>query len=339
MATQQEVIKAFMASLDTTTLSGEAALDEAIKACSTFKSFKELRAALIRDCKNAKSGDDFLKTYCGIDFDTEDIGAITGSDAGNTESKNAADMILESSSLKNFKKNSFKVNGLTVKLGDNKNFSDLNAWQKFIWQGLYTWWVKGALDLIAESYGDNFSFTDKSSATVKEVYICFSDEIGASAYTNASYSSGLTKELYITFRHIPNIENDVDWANREFDRLVAHEFTHAVMYANVLGYPVCSSLPGFVIEGLADLTRGLENDSIKYYADKPSEFEKGLDVSKIGSYEDFMYAGGFTFFRYLARQAPRFTAVLATIRLGTSRAESRLTAARAMIPLITAATP
>lgn len=36
MATQQEVIKAFMKSLDTTTLSGEAALDEAIRACSNF---------------------------------------------------------------------------------------------------------------------------------------------------------------------------------------------------------------------------------------------------------------------------------------------------------------
>ena len=79
--TQQEVIKAFMKSLDETSKTGEAALNEAIKACSTFKSFTALKAAMIKDCKNAKSGNDFLKTYCGIDYSTEDNGAITGSDA------------------------------------------------------------------------------------------------------------------------------------------------------------------------------------------------------------------------------------------------------------------
>ncbi|MBD3879371.1 MAG: hypothetical protein SR1Q5_06780 [Quinella sp. 1Q5] len=44
------------------------ALNEAIKAFSPFKSFKELKATpLIRDYKTAKSnGDDFLKTYCGM---------------------------------------------------------------------------------------------------------------------------------------------------------------------------------------------------------------------------------------------------------------------------------
>ena len=87
MATQQEVMKKFMASLDKTSKKGEKALDEAIKTCSPFNSFKELKAAIIRDCKNAKSADDFLKTYCGIDYDTEDNGAITGSDSGGSTSK------------------------------------------------------------------------------------------------------------------------------------------------------------------------------------------------------------------------------------------------------------
>ena len=63
LMTQQEVIKAFMKSLDETTKTGTAALNEAIRKCSPFKSFKALKAAMISDCKKAKSADDFLKTY------------------------------------------------------------------------------------------------------------------------------------------------------------------------------------------------------------------------------------------------------------------------------------
>ena len=40
--TQQEVIKAFNHSLDTTTVSGRAALDEAVKASSDFTSYQEV---------------------------------------------------------------------------------------------------------------------------------------------------------------------------------------------------------------------------------------------------------------------------------------------------------
>ena len=80
----------FMKSLDTTTKKGEAALNAAIKSAtgSTFTTFKKLKAAMIKDAKNAKSnGKDFLKVYCGIDYETEDSGAITGSDAGGSTTK------------------------------------------------------------------------------------------------------------------------------------------------------------------------------------------------------------------------------------------------------------
>ena len=82
MATQQEVIKAFMKSLDNTTKSGEAALNEAIKACSPFNNFAEVKAAMSRDINSAGDADNFLKTYCGIDLDNDDTRAVTGSNAG-----------------------------------------------------------------------------------------------------------------------------------------------------------------------------------------------------------------------------------------------------------------
>ena len=78
MASQQEVIKKFMASLDTTTKNGAAALNEAIKSCSTFTGMQDAIDQMVADCKKAKSADDFLKTYCGINLDNTDTGAIIG---------------------------------------------------------------------------------------------------------------------------------------------------------------------------------------------------------------------------------------------------------------------
>ena len=309
--TQQEVIKAFMKSLDKTSKTGAAALDEAIRKCSPFKSFEELKAALIRDCKKAKSADDFLKTYCGIDYSTADNGAITGSDAGGSTSKNDENLIPESGKLKTYKKSSFKVNGLTVKLGDNKTDSQLSTSEKFIWQGLYTWWIKGALDLIAESYGDNFSFTNKSSATTKELYVQFVNlNDNWLAYSWSTYNNELVLSINMNYYGGYN-KNSVDEANSSFDILIAHELTHSVMDANI-NKKVYEPLPAFVKEGLAVLTTGVTDDSIiKTLAADPSEFENGLDLNKIsiGKFESshFPYEGGFTFFRYLARQAGDLT--------------------------------
>ena len=61
--TQQDVIKKFMASLDKTTLTGKKALDEAIAACSSFKSAQEVIDKMLADQKAAGSGDKFLKDW------------------------------------------------------------------------------------------------------------------------------------------------------------------------------------------------------------------------------------------------------------------------------------
>ena len=315
MATQLEVIKKFMASLDETTLAGTAALDEAIKACSSFKSFKELRNAMISDCKKAKSADDFLKTYCGINLDNEDTGAITGSDAGGSTTKTNESIVPESGSLKNFKKNSFTVNGLTIQLSnfDNDgnylgdlNFNDLNDTQKYIWQALYTWWAKGALNLIAESYGDNFSFSEKSSATVKKISFGFyTSENNVGAVTGYSYNDG--KTLSISMRVNMRFYNSlVDGGNPDgkstitssyLDTMLAHEFTHAVLAANI-NYN--AQLPMLFTEGIAELTIGRDTaDDMLELAANPTLLSKTL-LSKDGTNP---YGGGYMFLRYLARQA------------------------------------
>ena len=212
MATQQEVIQNFMNSLDKQTKSwGEDALDAAVKAASKyFKGFQSgktnLKDTFINDLKNAGSVEDFLRIYCGIDFTTDDNGAITGTDADGAKSKTATNIISESGSLNtSFKNNSFETNGLTVKLA-NKTFSNLSDSEKFIWQGLNTWWIKGALDLITESYGDEFNFEYKKKGKknpfyTTELYVEFIDDASADKTSvNADYDeeTGATTKITLT---------------------------------------------------------------------------------------------------------------------------------------------
>lgn len=241
-----------MASLDTTTLSGKAILNAAIKACSTFSSMQNAIDKMVADCKKAKSANDFLKTYCGINLDNDDTGAITGSDTGGSIEKNAESIVPEEGSLINFTDNSFSVNGLTIQLAAfdndgnylrNLNYSDLDDTQKYIWQALYTWWAKGALDLIAESYGDKFSFGKNSSVTVKKMYFGFyndkSDHIaaltGASYAYNKATSIGMRVNMYFYNQLVDggNPDGKITGSSSYLDSLLAHEFTHAVMDANL----------------------------------------------------------------------------------------------------------
>ena len=316
MATQKEVIQKFMKFLDRTERSGEDTLNRAIRACSSFKNFNNIKESLLKDLKGAKSTEYFLKNFCGIDFATKDSGAITGSDAGNSKTKTDEDIISESGSLNTkFRDKSFTVSNLTVELADNKSFNSLSDAEKFIWQGLYTWWIKNALNLITESYGDNFGFGKKSSATTNKLYVEFiNDSNKDNIATSISYDeeTGETTKITMTINmhDYASLKDDLDEANSEFDRTIAHELTYAAMYANMLYEPVFKSLTGLVIEGLAELAIGIKNsnaDAIKNLAADISKFEVGLDSRTLSRDEDFMYEGGYIFFRYLARQAGDLT--------------------------------
>lgn len=110
MATQLEVIKAFMAALDTTTLKGTAALDEAIQACSNFSGIQAVITKMKSDIAATNNAEKFLKDYCGIDLSNTDTGAITGADAGGSKVKTAASIVPESGSLDtSFKENYFTL--------------------------------------------------------------------------------------------------------------------------------------------------------------------------------------------------------------------------------------
>ena len=311
MSAQQEVIRRFMASLDKTPLEGTDAVDAAVRACSDFDDLDALIDQFISDCENA---DDFLKNYCGIDLDNEDTGAITGFDAGGSTVKTNESIVLESGDASYPEGTSFEINGLTVNIPEQDELTDA---QQTIIRGLYSWWLSGALDLIAESYGSNYSFDDSSSATVKEITVEFVDSGTFLAQCGHRYKIASGKAtsllLQINMKYYKSIKaDDLNGKGNStnascLDRVLAHELTHAVMAANINNF---GELPGYIKEGMAELTHGIDDarkKAITTLAGDSTKLKTALSSStntvKISGITAPSYAAGYMLLRYLAKQS------------------------------------
>lgn len=330
---QQKVIKSLMKSLDNTNLSGVPALDEAVRACSNFNSAQEVIDNMIADCRVAGDAKKFLKNYCGINLSNSDTGAITGKDAGGSKVKTNKNIVPESGSWKNFTGNSFTKNGVTFKLTDDWqpiNYSDLTKNQKKIWRGLYTWWAKNSLDLIANSYGKNFSFTSKSSATTKEINFGFFEEnSGTLAVAPVASTDNFKTACSLGLKVNVTNYSDINLSNKNgnpssgnsafyLDRILSHELTHSVMAANINNW---TYLPKFIVEGMPELTHGIDDergDTIKKLAENAVKLKQALQLSSeyqaVADVPCAEYAGGYMFLRYLAKQAASFGKVGKNIR-------------------------
>ena len=91
------------------------------------------------------------------------------------------------------------------------------------------------------------------------------------------------------------------WIHYYLDRLIAHEFTHATMNAKVNNF---SELPGFIKEGMAELTTGIDDSQ---YSRITSAVKTKDTLSKyVDNVNDSLaaedYVGGYILLRYLARQ-------------------------------------
>ncbi len=335
--TQQDVIRKFMESLDrANTSSAVTMLNDAIAYASDYQytTIQQVIDAMISDCRsyNNSDGDNgwryFLRDKCGIDLTNGDTGALTGAETGGSSyEKGASSVVRESGSLDtNFSANSFTLDGygLTFELGRLNNysqpvtmdFSDLSPAQKYIWQGLHSWWAQSALDLIIDSYGENYGFGYGSSATTNKIYFGFTNtndgNLGTTWQTwsvdyNQNPIDGTTKNLSmaLNMKAFGNLVygNEDGKRNGETkyytDRVLAHEFTHAVMDANISYH---FNLPQFIQDGMCELTHGCDDDrdrEIAALARDPSSLQRAL--SYVDSYD--AYAGGFMFLRYFAKQA------------------------------------
>ena len=339
MATQQEVIKRFMAALDTTSKKGTAALDEAINYATNgtnrhFKTIAEVITAMKADISSTNNADNFLKNFCGINLDNTDTGAITGSDAGGSTTKTAASIVSESGSLDtSFKENYFTLSnydGITFYLSEldsngrftgNLNFKDLTPQQQYIWRGLKTWWANDALALIAKSYGSNFGFSSGTSTYSKIIYFGFYNRADSSLAESGPWGAEGEASAFV-FRVNMNKFNNINISDANgiasdgeyLDRTLAHEFTHCVMAANIKYY---TSLPQFIREGMAELTIGADDGGLNQVYMKSlaiksavtatgtnkSFLDSALDLSNTSTGDAKAYAGGYMFLRYLAKQA------------------------------------
>ncbi|MBE8955211.1 MAG: hypothetical protein SR2Q5_06055 [Quinella sp. 2Q5] len=305
MLTQQDVIKAFMKSLDKTTASGVNALDAAVKACSKFTDLQSVINQLINDCRKAESAEAFLREKCGIILSNGDTGAITGADAGGSKTKTAKSVVAEAGAAKYPSGTSFTKRGLTVVV-PKKN--TLTKDQQTVVQGLYSYWIDEALKLIETSYG--YKFTDKD-ATVKKISLKFVTEPSSDklAYVTSKHSGAKTTSLTLTvnmsrFKNLsPSDKNGIsDRGAFYLDRVLAHELTHAIMGAKIAN---AAALPSFITEGMAELTHGADDTrfaDIKKLASKATQLQNYLNVKRTTS-KDMDYAAGYIFMRYLAKQS------------------------------------
>ena len=72
------------------------------------------------------------------------------------------------------------------------------------------------------------------------------------AYTWGNDGKTYKIELMINMYYWNTLKNNLTEANTNFDRIIAHELTHAVMDANVLAEPVLNSMPRFLSQNLED---------------------------------------------------------------------------------------
>ena len=317
--TQQQAIKKLVRSLTMTTKTGVAALDESLRQFG-YTSFQALENRLLNDHSNSRSwtstsaGLKFLSDYCGIRLNNNDVGAITGSDAGGSIEKTAASIVpettaaakLTSAQYKSFTKNGLKVNITYADTYYRSHFDDetvlLNK-EKLIVRNLYSWWIGDALKLVNDSLGVNF--TD-GRASVKELNVVFEDnnysseDVNLSVDTDMGRASKLT--LTINLRNYTNLKSgDKNGANNDdsavyLDRQIADALAEATLAANINYF---YDLPEYVQTGLIGLVAGLDDRLKSDLSDMAYSFNY--------YYNQGWQASGYTLLRYLAKQVAKKT--------------------------------
>ena len=309
--TQQEVIKTFMHSLDETTLKGSAALNEAIKASSNFKSFKAVRTQFLNDLQAAKNWQTFLVEKCGIVLDNADTGAISGYDAGGSEIKTTTDILPSKGKLQPYPTtSSVTVRGMTLYGIPPKD--TLTEDQQYIVRGLISWWINDALKLIEESYGMTFTEDGTTGSRLKIQFID-DEETNGLAYVASDSDDdkiSVAHTLCVNMAKFKNMSTSDHHGTSEethynLDNTLVHELVHGVMASNINYF---EDLPGWLIEGgTAELIHGVDKeryDEIIDFVKDVSTVKKVLTAKSIKDYAPYeIYAGGYTFMRYFAKQA------------------------------------
>ena len=311
--TALQVAQALMYSLDKTTLSGEAALNEAINYASggKFKTKDALISQFMNDLNSSSSATDFLEDYCDIILGNADTGAITGKDAGGDTIKTAESIVPEKIAVSSWglPTSDTTINGLTIHWPTaGANGSTFTAAEKHILKGLNSDWIEQCINLVTESFG--LSFTDDGT-TVNEIDVTFENNSSNNrlAAVEHSYSLSTGKATSLTLIINMNYYDAIDTTSEDgdssnsgsiyLDRTLAHEFTHAVMAANIDNF---SKLPKYIKEGTAELVHGI--DDVRSLTDLLGRKDDLAEVfaGNRDDVSDEAYSAGYMLLRYLAKQ-------------------------------------
>ncbi|MBR2179215.1 MAG: calcium-binding protein [Selenomonadaceae bacterium] len=318
MGTQQEVIKKFIKSLDDSSKYGTAALDEAVNYASSgiYSTWDDLVTAFVNDVSlyggdgasttrilDSKT-DSFLKEYCGIDLNNTDTGAITGYDTGGSTTQISAEDIVPESNVTAAvypTESQTTYNGVTVVWPDASTLSEK---EQEIVSALYSWWLEPALELVEQSIGISFNESDAKSHTLTITF----DRSSASILASANlYNLTIYSQAFETIDTTGGEYSGKRTRGVYFDRILAHELTHAIMSTNETDL-LWDNTPICVDEGLAELVHGADDG-------RKSEIVKLAQSVNASSLNDAMYytrsstedhydayAGGYMLFRYFAKQ-------------------------------------
>ncbi len=328
--TAVEVAKGMMTSLNNSTSSAATALDEAIKAASNgkFSTTDSLVQSFLRDLDAAAPTDTtsarkFLEDYCDIILLNDDTGAITGSDAGGDTTKTASSVVPEQVAVTSWGLptlgGSTTIDGLTINWPTTgASGSTLTDKEEHILKGLNSDWIEQSLNLVKESYGIDFN---DEGATVKSINVTFENDstnnrlAAVSHMYNPATGNATSLTLIVNMHYYNTIDTaSPDGANTNpslgagyLDRTIAHEFTHAVMAANIKNF---SSLPKYFKEGTAELVHGIDDirtDRInQLLTTRKNDLEDILNGTIEGDDGD-PYAAGYMLLRYLSKQGQALT--------------------------------
>jgi Ca2+-binding RTX toxin-like protein len=341
MGNAKNVIKALMRTLDDTSLSGVAALDEAIRACSSYTGTQDLINHFVSDCRNAGSSNTFLLDKCGINLNNADTGAISGLDAGGTVEKNAEDIIYEpvsNTNIYNYPNANTQscIDGIIIKWPGqyySKSEEEMMA-------GPFHWWIDSALKRIEDDYGLSFTESGSSARYIRfSFYDVNPDNTGGINLANTGggiinrqgqacdgycNSNGLSDYINININRLAFNKNYHIYKNYtngnasgysqytdnyghvhtpEFwDRTITHELVHALMKSNIKRM---NDLPQFFTEGSAELIHGIDDTrryNIERLAANADLLANNLSLDP-GTGNDDSYAAGYMLLRYLGKQA------------------------------------
>lgn len=315
--------------------------------------FKQL--ILEADISSQEEAKAFYEANCGIIMDNADTGSILGSDCGGSQARDAigtvpepegttvADFVYEASQRvvewdyqSHLEKEFYAANtneGITYYWSED-NWENLQVSREILEQivgGLVKVWSPTVNNMLEEAY--SLSLTDENSRLHKmedgsrgiQLEMYYSSTDGVLAAVNSTNLQGEMRQLVrINVCHFQRPLTQVDGEPSSYgatylDRILAHEFTHAITQANI----DMTTTPKFIVEGLAELTHGVDDfryiglmnlvnkDLMVSSSDgkkKAKNQAESLDIIyNLTSYNqmaegDMSYCGGYALLRYYAKQ-------------------------------------